>query len=255
MELLSWNVNGIRACINKGFIEWIKQRNPEILCLQETKAQPNQISFSFDLPNYHIYWSSALKKGYSGVATFTKIKPISVSLKLGKKEFDEEGRFIQLEFNDFYLINLYFPNAQRELKRLDYKLRFNQTLLSYLNELKNKEKGIILCGDFNVAHKEIDLKNPKENQNNAGFSSQERKFFSELLEHGFIDTFREFDQSPEQYTWWTYRYNARSRNIGWRIDYFVINQEFRDKLKSAFILKEVMGSDHVPVGIILEENR
>ncbi|MFX1508325.1 MAG: exodeoxyribonuclease III [Promethearchaeota archaeon] len=255
MELLSWNVNGIRACINKGFIEWVKQRNPEILCLQETKAQPNQISFSFDLPNYHIYWSSALKKGYSGVATFSNIKPISVSQKLGKKELDEEGRFLQLEFNDFYLINLYFPNAQRELKRLDYKLRFNQALLSYLNELKKKGKGIILCGDFNVAHKEIDLKNPKENQNNAGFSPKERIFFSELLEHGFIDTFREFNQSPDQYTWWTYRYNARSRNIGWRIDYFVINQEFRDRLKSAFILKEVMGSDHVPVGIILEEDR
>lgn len=255
LELISWNVNGIRACINKGFIEWVKQRDPEILCLQETKAQANQISFSFDLPNYHIYWSSAKKKGYSGVSTFTKIKPISILHGLGKKEFDDEGRFLQLEFNKFYLLNLYFPNAQRELKRLDYKLRFNQTLLAYLTELKKKKKGIILCGDFNVAHKEIDLKNPKENQNNAGFSPKERAFFSELLEYGYIDTLREFDQSPEQYTWWTYRYNARSRNIGWRIDYFVINQELRDRLKSAFILKEVIGSDHVPVGIVLEEDQ
>ncbi|MFX0124561.1 MAG: exodeoxyribonuclease III [Candidatus Hodarchaeota archaeon] len=253
MELLSWNVNGIRACINKGFIEWVKQRDPEIICLQETKAQANQISFSFDLPDYHIYWSSAKKKGYSGVATFTKIEPISILQGLGVKEFDNEGRFLQLEFKDFYLINLYFPNAQRELKRLDYKLRFNQTVLDCINKLKEKKKGLILCGDFNVAHKEIDLKNPKENQNNAGFSPQERAFFTELLEHGYIDTFREFDQSPEQYTWWTYRYNARARNIGWRIDYFVINQEFRRQLKSAFILKEVMGSDHVPVGIVLND--
>lgn len=251
LELLSWNVNGIRACIDKGFIEWVKQRDPAICCLQETKAQPNQISLSFDLPNYHIYWSSAKKKGYSGVATLTKIKPVSVSQTLGKKEFDEEGRFLQIEYKDFYLINLYFPNAQRELKRLDFKLQFNQTLLAYLNELKENKKGIILCGDFNVAHKEIDLKNPKINQNNAGFSPKERAFFSELLKNGYIDTFREFDQSPEQYTWWTYRYNARLKNIGWRIDYFVINQEFRESLKLAFILKEVMGSDHAPIGIII----
>ncbi|UCG01886.1 MAG: exodeoxyribonuclease III [Candidatus Heimdallarchaeota archaeon] len=251
MELLSWNVNGIRACIKKGFIEWVKQRDPEILCLQETKAQADQISFSFDLPDYRIYWSSAKKKGYSGVATLTKIKPVSVLQGLGVKEFDIEGRFLQLEFEDFFLINLYFPNAQRELKRLDYKLRFNQTLLAYLNKIKEKNKGIILCGDFNVAHKEIDLKNPKTNQNNAGFSPQERAFFTELLEHGYIDTFREFDQSPEQYTWWTYRYNARTRNIGWRIDYFLIDLEFRERLESAFILNEVMGSDHVPVGIII----
>ncbi len=251
LELLSWNVNGIRACINKGFIDWVKQRDPEVLCLQETKAHANQVFFSFDLPDYHIYWSSAKKKGYSGVVTFTKIKPISTKQGLGVKEFDIEGRFLQLEYKDFFIINLYFPNAQRELKRLDYKLRFNQTLLTYINKLKEKKKGIILCGDFNVAHKEIDLKNPKENQKNAGFSPQERVFFTELLENGYIDTFREFDQSSEQYTWWTYRYNARARNIGWRIDYFVINQEFRERLKSAFILRDVLGSDHVPVGIIL----
>jgi exodeoxyribonuclease-3 len=253
LELISWNVNGIRACINKGFIEWVKQRDPEILCLQETKAQANQISFSFDLPNYHIYWSSAKKKGYSGVATFTKIKPITISRGLGKKEFDEEGRFLQLEFNDFFLINLYFPNAQRELKRLDYKLRFNETLLTYLTELKAKKKGIILCGDFNVAHKEIDLKNPKINLNNAGFSPKERAFFSELLEHGYIDTFREFDQSPDQYTWWTYRYNARMKNIGWRIDYFVVDKAFSKRVTSAFILSDIMGSDHAPVGITLHD--
>lgn len=252
VELLSWNVNGIRACINKGLIKWVQERNPDILCLQETKAQAEQISFTFDLPDYQVYWSSAEKKGYSGVVTFTKIKPISVLQGLGVKEFDIEGRFLQTEFKDFFLINLYFPNAQRELKRLDYKLRFNHTLLEYINELKKKEKGILLCGDFNVAHKEIDLKNPKENQNNAGFSPQERAFFSKLLDHGYIDTFREFDQSPDQYTWWTYRYNARARNIGWRIDYFVINQEFREKLASAFILADIEGSDHAPIGLTLD---
>ncbi|MFX1285885.1 MAG: exodeoxyribonuclease III [Promethearchaeota archaeon] len=251
MELLSWNVNGIRACINKGFIEWIKQRNPDILCIQETKAQPNQISFSFDIPEYNIYWSSAKKKGYSGVATFSKQKPLSISKELGNKKFDDEGRFLQLEYERFYLINMYFPNAQRELKRIDFKLRFNQAVLKYLENLR-KKKALIVCGDFNVAHKEIDLTNPKENQNNAGFSPQERAFFTELLEHGYIDTFREFNQSPEQYTWWTYRYNARSRNIGWRIDYFIINKEFRELLKSAFILKDVMGSDHAPIGIIID---
>ena len=252
MELLSWNVNGLRACINKGFIEWIQQRDPDILCVQETKAQPDQISFAFDLPEYKIYWSSAKKKGYSGVATFTKQKPLSVS-KMGIKEFDEEGRVLQLEFKEFYLINTYFPNAQRELKRLDYKLRFNQALLKHIENLR-ENKNLVVCGDFNVAHKEIDLKNPKTNMNNAGFSPKEREFFSNLLEHNYIDTFREFDQSPEKYTWWTYRYNARKNNIGWRIDYFVINKEFRERLESAFILSDVMGSDHAPIGIILKNH-
>lgn len=253
LELLSWNVNGIRACINKGFTEWVKERQPQILCIQETKAQANQISFSFDLPEYHIYWSSAKKKGYSGVATFSKIKPLSISQELGVNEYDSEGRFIQLEFTDFFLINLYFPNSQRELKRLDFKLKFNQIVLDHIEKLRKKNKGIVLCGDFNVAHKEIDLKNPKTNQNNAGFSPQERAFFTELLENGYLDTFREYDQSSEQYTWWTYRYNARVNNIGWRIDYFVINREFRNRLKSAFILKDVMGSDHAPIGITLKD--
>ena len=251
MELLSWNVNGIRACINKGFFKWFEKQKPSFLCLQEIKAHPNQISL--DIPSYHVYWNSAKKKGYSGVVIYSKNKPLIISKRLEVEEFDAEGRFLQLEFDEFYLINLYFPNAQRELKRLEYKLRFNQTILDYLDKLKRKGKGIILCGDFNVAHKEIDLKNPKTNQNNAGFSPKERVFFTELLEHGFIDTFREFDQSPGHYTWWTYRYNVRAKNIGWRIDYFVINNEFRKQLKSAFILKDVMGSDHAPIGITLHD--
>lgn len=253
MELISWNVNGLRASINKGFIDWVKQRNPEVLCLQETKLQPDQLSLSFDLPEYTIFWKSALKKGYSGVATLSKRKPVSVKTELGKSIFDKEGRFLQLEFESFYLINLYFPNAQRELKRIDFKIEFNDALLVYIQQLRKKGKGIVLCGDFNVAHKEIDLKNPKTNQNNAGFSPREREWFSKLLNHGYIDTFREFNNESDQYTWWTYRYNARVKNIGWRIDYFVINQEYRPHLESAFILNDVMGSDHAPVGIALKE--
>jgi exodeoxyribonuclease-3 len=242
-------VNGIRACINKGFIEWLRTENPDILCIQETKAQPNQISFSFDLPSYHVYWNSASKKGYSGVSIFTKTNPLAVSKNLGVEEFDEEGRFLLLEYKEFYLINLYFPNAQRGLKRIDFKIKFNQTLLEFIKKLNKEDKGIILCGDFNVAHKEIDLKNPKTNQKNAGFSPREREEFTYLLNHGYIDTFREFNQSSDQYTWWTYRYNARTRNIGWRIDYFLVNKEFQSYLESAFILKDVMGSDHAPIGI------
>ncbi|MFX0183946.1 MAG: exodeoxyribonuclease III [Candidatus Hodarchaeota archaeon] len=253
MELLSWNVNGLRACLKKGFIEWVRQRSPDILCIQETKAQPNQISFSLELPDYQTYWKSAQKKGYSGVAVLTKRKPLSISTELGKAEFDREGRFLQLELEDFYLINLYFPNAQRELKRIDFKLRFNEFFLSYIEKIR-KKKHLIFCGDFNVAHKEIDLKNPKENQNNAGFSPKEREWFTKLIQHGYIDTFRKFHPNVEgEYTWWTYRYNARKRNIGWRIDYFIINQEFQNRLESAFILKDVIGSDHAPVGITIKE--
>ncbi|MFW9779967.1 MAG: exodeoxyribonuclease III [Candidatus Heimdallarchaeota archaeon] len=250
MELLTWNVNGLRACINKGFIEWVKAHQPDVLCVQETKAQPDQVSLSFELPEYRGFWNSAKKKGYSGVLTLvrTPYKPSSIKKKMGKRKLDEEGRFLQLEFDQFYLLNFYFPNAQRELKRLDFKLEFNDAVLAYCEALR-KKKHLILCGDFNVAHKEIDLKNPKTNHKNAGFSPPERDWFSSLLEHGYMDTFREFDQSPDQYTWWSYRSNARPRNIGWRIDYFVINQEFRPFLQSAFILQDVMGSDHAPAGI------
>lgn len=251
MKLLSWNVNGIRACIKKGFLDWVEKQNPDILCIQETKAQPKQVLMN--LPTYHCYWSSAEKKGYSGVLTFSKEKPISVAKGFGIKKFDSEGRFLELEYNEFYLINLYFPNAQRLLKRLDFKLEFNNTLLDYIQNLRIKKpkKGIIMCGDFNVAHKEIDLKNPKSNVKNAGFSPKEREFFTKFLEKGYLDTFREYDESSEKYTWWTYRANVRERNIGWRIDYFVINTEFRTKLKSAFILSDVMGSDHCPIGIVV----
>ncbi len=248
IELLSFNVNGIRACIKKGLLEWIKDRKPDILCIQETKAQPDQISLALDLPDYHTYWKSAEKKGYSGVLTLTKIKPIDVVTKTGVEILDTEGRFLQLEFESYYLINLYFPNAQRELKRLAYKQEFNQELLKYTEKLKQK-KPVILCGDFNVAHKEIDLTNPNTNMKNAGFSPEERAFFTEFLEHGYLDTFRMFNLEPGYYSWWTYRNNARERNIGWRIDYFVVSQNLKEKIKNAFILTDVMGSDHAPIGI------
>lgn len=251
LELLSWNVNGIRACIAKGeFFKWIRQRNPDFLCIQETKAQPDQLSLAIDLPEYNAFWNSAEKKGYSGVLTLTRHKPLSVVSKSNQSILDTEGRFLQLELEKFFLINLYFPNAQRGLKRISYKEEFNQTLLKYTEKLKQK-KPVILCGDFNVAHKEIDLKNPKSNQKNAGFSPTERAFFTEFLDHGYLDTFRMFNQDPEHYSWWTYRSNARERNIGWRIDYFIITEDLISNVKDAFILPEVYGSDHCPVGLKL----
>ena len=248
IELLSFNVNGIRACIKKGLLEWIKEREPDILCIQETKAQPDQISLAIDLPDYHSYWKSAEKKGYIGVLTLKKVKPIDIVKKTWVPVLDTEGRFIQLEFEKFFLINLYFPNAQRQLQRLAYKQEFNRELLSYTEKLKQK-KPVILCGDFNVAHKEIDLKNPKTNMKNAGFSAEERAFFTDFLDHGYLDTFRMFTLEPDHYSWWTYRNDARKRNIGWRIDYFVVTKDLESNVKNAFILPEVMGSDHAPVGI------
>ena len=250
IEILSYNVNGIRACIKKGLLEWIKERQPDILCIQETKARPDQISLAIDLPDYHAYWNSAEKKGYNGVLTLTRKKPKKVLVNTGKSVLDTEGRFLQLEFEDFFLINLYFPNSQRQLKRLDYKLKFNQELLKYAEKLKQK-KPVVLTGDFNVAHKEIDLKNPKTNTKNAGFSPEERAFFTEFLESGYLDTFRMFTLEPDHYSWWTYRNDARKRNIGWRIDYFVVSQSLKEQIKKAFILTDVMGSDHAPVGIEL----
>jgi len=251
IEILSFNVNGIRACIKKGLLEWIKERKPDILCIQETKAQPDQLSLAIDLPDYHAYWNSAEKKGYSGVLTLTRIKPKGVLTKTGKAVLDTEGRFLLLEYENFYLINLYFPNSQRQLKRLDYKQLFNREILSYSEKLKQK-KPVILTGDFNVAHKEIDLKNPKSNKNNAGFSSKERESFTDFLKHGYLDTFRIFTDEPEHYSWWTYRNEARARNIGWRIDYFVVTEDLKEKITNASILTDIMGSDHAPVMIELE---
>ncbi len=256
MKILSFNVNGIRACLKNGLIKTIKTEDPDIICLQETKAQQDQLSLSLELPEYFEYWNSAEKKGYSGVLALSKIKAKGIQKEFCEDEtINKEGRYLQLEFDKFYLLNSYFPNAQRGLARLEHKLYFNNEFLEHINELKLK-KSVIICGDFNVAHQEIDITNPKSNERNAGFSPPEREWFSTLLANGFIDTFRHFFPSLEgQYTWWTYRYNAREKNIGWRLDYFVVNQEFIGNIKSSFILNQIYGSDHCPVGILLKEDK
>ncbi len=252
MKILSWNVNGLRAVINHGFYDFFKNHDFDILCIQETKISQAEIGKNYNqIKGFTSYWNSADKKGYAGTAIFTRIKPNNVTYGIGIKEFDSEGRVITMEFDDFYLINAYFPNSQHGLKRLEYKLRFNDAFLNYINNLRNK-KPIIFCGDLNVAHKEIDLKNPKSNEKNPGFTEEERKWFDKLLKNGYIDTFREFTKEGGHYTWWSYRFNARARNIGWRIDYFIISSELRPQLKNAFIMSNIMGSDHCPVGIEIE---
>ena len=250
MKLLSWNVNGLRAAMDKGFLDFVRQEKPDVLCLQEVKAQPEQVEL--DLPGYEAHWNPAEKKGYSGTLTLTKKAPVSVSRGLGKPELDNEGRLLTLEYEDFYLINVYTPNAQRELARLDYRMEWDKEFLKLLKRL-NKTRPVIFCGDTNVAHEEIDLKNPKQNRRNAGFTDEEREGFTKILKAGFLDSFREFNQEGGNYSWWSYRSGARAKNIGWRLDYFVISEALRPRLKDAFILKDVMGSDHCPVGIQLKK--
>lgn len=250
MKIISWNVNGIRAAIRKGFSDFVKKENPDIMCVQETKAHPEQVDI--ELPQYeNHYWNSADKKGYSGTAIFSKQEAKEVSFGIGLENLDTEGRVITLEFKDFYLVNVYTPNSQRELKRLDYRQEWDEAFKKYVSKL-DKEKNVILCGDFNVAHKEIDLKNPDSNHKNAGFTDEEREGFTKLLKEGFIDTFREFNQEPGQYTWWSYRFNARKRNIGWRIDYFIVSKKMMSEVEKSYILKKVMGSDHAPISIMLK---
>lgn len=245
MKLVSWNVNGIRACINKGFLDYFKEVDADIFCLQETKLQAGQIEL--DLKGYHQYWNYAEKKGYSGTAIFTKIEPISVIYGLDIEHHDNEGRVITLEFEDFYLINVYTPNSQRELARLDYRKEWEDDFRTFVNNLDNM-KPVIICGDLNVAHKEIDLKNPDSNKRSAGFTDEERAKMTELLASGFIDSFRYFYPDREgAYTWWSYITKARERNAGWRIDYFLVSVKLRDRLKSADIHYEILGSDHCPV--------
>lgn len=251
MKIVSWNVNGLRAVIKNGFIDSVSGINPDILCIQETRVHKDQVSIDFS--EYTKYWYSAQKKGYSGTAVFSKIEPANVSYGLGIPEHDNEGRVITLEFNDFYLVNVYTPNSQHELVRLEYRQIWDSEFLAFVKRLE-ETKPVVFCGDLNVAHKEIDLKNPKSNERNPGFTLEERTDFDRYIESGFIDTFREFNQEPGNYTWWSYRFNARAKNIGWRIDYFCISATLRPRLKDAFILKDVMGSDHCPVGIILSEN-
>jgi len=249
MKLISWNVNGLRACITHGFYDFLKNENPDIIGIQETKVQENQIAL--DTYGYYQYFNSAIKKGYSGTLVLTKKEPLSVHYGLSCGSHNDEGRTITLEFEDFYFVTLYSPNSKEELKRLDYRMEFEDELRNYLISLKNK-KNVILCGDLNVAHNEIDLKNPESNHFNPGFSDQERNKFTTLLNSGFIDTFRYLYNDRIEYSWWSYRFNARLKNIGWRIDYFLVNNEYKNKIKDAIIYKDIFGSDHCPVGLILE---
>lgn len=245
MKFISWNVNGIRACVQKGFMDFFNEIDADIFCLQETKMQAGQLEL--ELPGYYQYWNYAVKKGYSGTAIFTKKEPMSVAYGIGIEEHDQEGRVITLEFEDFYFITVYTPNSQDKLARLDYRMKWEEDFLTYMKKLEEK-KPVIFCGDLNVAHKEIDLKNPKTNRKNAGFTDEERGKFSVLLENGFVDTFRHFYPDRENiYSWWSYRFKAREKNAGWRIDYFVVSEALKERLKDAKIHTEVFGSDHCPV--------
>ena len=247
MKLISWNVNGLRACVQKGFLDIFKELNADMFCIQESKLQEGQISL--ELEGYHQYWNYAIKKGYSGTAIFTRREPMSVAYGIGIEEHDQEGRVITLEFTELYLVTVYTPNSQSELARLDYRMRWEDAFLSYLKGLEEK-KPIVFCGDLNVAHKEIDLKNPKTNRKNAGFTDEERGKFSTLLGQGFIDTYRYFYPDQEGiYSWWSYRFKAREKNAGWRIDYFIVSKSIENQIKEAKIYPEIMGSDHCPVGL------
>lgn len=249
-KMISWNVNGLRACVGKGFLDFVKEQDADIFCVQETKLQEGQIDL--DLPGYHQYWNYAEKKGYSGTAIFTKEEPLSITYGIGIEEHDHEGRVITLEYADYYFITVYTPNSKDGLARLPYRMEWEADFLAYLKKLEEK-KPVIFCGDLNVAHKEIDLKNPKSNHKNPGFTDEERGRFTALMEAGFIDTFRYFYPNLENvYSWWSYRFSARSKNIGWRIDYFVVSAALQSRLKDALIYQDVLGSDHCPVGLILD---
>lgn len=250
MKLISWNVNGIRACVNKGFNEFFKQIDADIFCIQETKCQPEQIELKFK--GYKSYWNSAEKKGYSGTAIFTKEEPIKVKYGIGKVEHDKEGRVITLEYGKYYIVNIYTPNSKRELERLGYRQIWEDEVRKYLLKL-DKIKPVIMCGDLNVAHNEIDLKNPKTNKGNAGFTDEERKKMTELLKSGFVDTYRYIHPNTEgAYSWWSYMGKSREKNVGWRIDYFIISNSIKDKIVDSKIHSEIIGSDHCPVELEIE---
>ena len=247
MKLISWNVNGIRACVGKDFKSFFKDIDADIFCIQETKCQEGQIELEFD--GYKSFWNSAEKKGYSGTAIFTKKQPINVTYGIGIEEHDKEGRVITLEFDNFYMVNIYTPNSKRKLERLDYRCIWEDEIRKYLLKL-NENKPVIMCGDLNVAHKEIDLKNPKTNHNNAGFTDEEREKMTELLNAGFVDTFRYmYSDLENQYTWWSYMGHAREKNVGWRIDYFIVSKDIENKIIDAKIYPDIYGSDHCPVGL------
>jgi len=250
MKLISWNVNGLRAAAKKGFADYLNTCGADAVCVQETKMQQGQETFDFG--DWQEYWNSAERKGYSGTAVFSKREPKNVSYDFGNGTHDTEGRAITLDFGDFYLVNVYVPNAGEELKRLDYRMQWDDAFRGYLADLRS-QKGVVVCGDLNVAHTEIDLKNPKPNVNHAGFTPQERANFTKLLDSGFVDSFRHYyPDATGQYTWWSYRFNARANNAGWRIDYFLVSDNMKDRMRSASIYADVMGSDHCPIGLELE---
>ena len=254
MKLISWNVNGLRAAVNKGFDDFFKKENADIFCIQETKMQEDQLDENIKgiFKEYNSYWNSAEKKGYSGTAIFTKKKPMNVTYGIGIEENDKEGRVITLEFENFFMVNCYTPNAKRELERLDYRMVWEDEFRKYLLKL-NESKPVVMCGDLNVAHEEIDLKNPKTNRRNAGFTDEERGKMTELLNAGFTDTFRYlYPDKPDMYTWWSYMFKAREKNAGWRIDYFIVSKSIENKIKESYIYSEIMGSDHCPVGLDLD---
>jgi exodeoxyribonuclease III len=251
MKLISWNVNGLRAVVNKGFMDFFNEVNADVFCLQETKMQPDQLTL--DLPGYHQYFNSAVRKGYSGTAVFTKIKPLQVTFDIGIEHHDQEGRVITCEYEDFFLVTVYTPNSQNELARLDYRMQWEDDFLQYLKKLE-QVKPVVVCGDLNVAHKEIDLKNPSSNRKSAGFTDEERNKFTQFLDNGFTDTYRYlYPDVRDAYTWWSYMNFARKNNAGWRIDYFVVSKQLNEHIVDAMIYPEVMGSDHCPVGLILAE--
>lgn len=250
MKCISWNVNGLRACVQKGFIEQFNEMDADFFCIQESKLQENQIELDF--PGYYQYWNYAIKKGYSGTAVFAKREPLHVHYGIGLEEHDQEGRVITLEYDQFYLVTVYTPNSKQELERLEYRMKWEDDFLAYLKNLE-KSKPVIFCGDLNVAHKEIDLKNPKTNHHNAGFTDEERQKFDQLLQNGFVDTFRYFyPDLADAYSWWSYRFKAREKNAGWRIDYFMVSDSLIGQLKGAAIHSQVMGSDHCPVELTID---
>lgn len=249
MKLISWNVNGLRACAGKGFEESFKALDADVVCLQETKMQAGQLDLEFD--GYESYWNYADKKGYSGTAIYTRVKPISVSNDIGIDEHDHEGRVITMEFDDFYLVCVYVPNSQDELKRLTYRMKWEDDFRSYVSGLAEK-KGVVICGDLNVAHNDIDIKNPASNRHNAGFTDEERGKFNALLDAGFVDSWRMLNPDTVKYSWWSYRFKARERNAGWRIDYFIVSESMKDRISGAEIHNEIFGSDHCPVELDLK---
>ncbi len=252
MKIVSWNVNGLKACARKGLKNFMKEEDADVYCFQEIKTSPENIKDSLkNIDDYESYWFPAEKKGYAGIVTYAKKEPLSVEKGMGVRKFDREGRVMTLEYEEFFLINAYFPNAGRGLKRLDYKLSFNKAFLEFSEGLR-EEKPLIICGDLNVAHKEKDLANPSQNTDNAGFTPEEREWFTKFLKKGYIDSFREYDEEGDNYTFWTYRYNAREKNIGWRLDYFIITEELKNEMKKSYILSDVKGSDHCPIVFIIK---